>query len=208
MIKMSKGFITSTALTSRRLESMMRIRFLLIAALLIWPGFTLSADDRPSIDSFVGDWKGADVVSNIGRLAPDALTLRIQSVSGGFHMSWRDLGKSGRSEIGSDTIDAQFRTTDRSGVYEYAQKPGSLLTRMFASPATGNPLKGETLLWARIDGPFLAVYSMKIDPDGGFDLDHYSWIRTEKGLRLIFSKRTEDATAEAKIEGELVAVGG
>ncbi|MGI9498882.1 MAG: hypothetical protein ACR2P3_02510 [Geminicoccaceae bacterium] len=171
---MSKRSIALKTPTSRRLESMMSIRFLLIAALLIWPGFTLSADDHPSIDSFVGDWKGADVVSKVGRLAPDALTLRIQTVSGGFRTSWRDLGKSGRSEIGSDTTDAQFVLTDRPGVYEYAQKPGSLLTRMFASPATGNPLKGETLLWARIDGPLLAVYSMKVDPEGGFDLDHYS----------------------------------
>jgi len=69
-------------------------------------------------------------------------------------------------------------------------------------------LDGETLLWARVDDQTLAVYSMTVDRRGDFNLDHYSWTRTEKGLRLKFSKRTKDLGVETMIEGDLVAEGG
>ncbi len=181
---------------------------LLAVILTTWSGGVASADDPSSIDAFLGEWKGAEVTSAIESLAPDVLELRVQATSDGFRIAWKDLGPNARGGIGGDDLDAMFLPTDRPGVYEYAPKSGSLLERMFASPATGNPLKGETLLWARVDGPLLAVYSMRIDPDGGFDLDHYSWTRIESGLRLTFSKRTEDGGSEVMIEGELAAEGG
>lgn len=179
----------------------------LTVALLAWPGLAVLAADPPSIEAFVGSWKGRKASSAIDALPPDALSLEVQRDADGFRISWPDLSTDNQGNSGGDNINARFLPTGRTGVYEYAPKPGSLLTRMFASPATGNPLQGETLLWARIDGPTLAVYSMKIDPNGGFDLDHYSWTRTENGLQLIFSERTEDFGTETKLEGELVAKG-
>ncbi len=186
---------------------MKRMVLVLTAALLAWPGLTVLAADPPSIEAFVGSWKGRKASSVVGALPPDALSLEVQRAADGFRISWLDLSANNQGNSGGDSIDVRFLPTGRAGVYEYAPKPGTLLTRMFASPATGNPLKGETLLWARIDGPTLAVYSMKIDLNGGFDLDHYSWIRTENGLKLIFSERTEDPGMETKLEGELVAKG-
>ncbi len=183
------------------------LRLLLTMTLLTWSGMTASADDRTSIDAFLGAWQGIDVTSSLDGLTPDALKLHVQASADGFRVAWKDLGASARAGVGGDELDAQFLPTDRQGVFEYAPKPDSLLTRMFASPATGNPLNGETLLWARVDGPLLAVYSMKIGSDGGFDLDHYSWVRTETGLRSTFSKRTEDGGSGAVIEGELVPGG-
>lgn len=187
---------------------MTRPVFILVMAFLIGPGHPLLAADPPSIEAFIGNWKGSEITSAPGEAAPNALSTRIEADAGGFRMSWHDLGASGEDGIGSDDLDARFLPSGRPGVFEYAPKSGSLLARMFASPATGNPLKGETLLWARIDGSGLAVYSMRIDPNGGFDLDHYSWTRTEDGLRLSFSKRTEDFGSETVIEGELVKEGG
>ncbi|MGI9503984.1 MAG: hypothetical protein ACR2RE_13125 [Geminicoccaceae bacterium] len=155
----------------------------------------------------MGSWKGQGASSAIGALPSDALSLEVQRDADGFRISWPDLSTNDQGNSEGNSIDARFLPTGRTGVYEYAPKPGSLLTRMFASPATGNPLRGETLLWARIDGPTLAVYSMKIDPNGGFDLDHYSWTRIENGLQLIFSERTEDLEMQTKLEGELVTRG-
>jgi hypothetical protein len=184
---------------------MKRLQALLLITLAGWPGAPAWAADARSIDSFLGRWSGDEILSGNDALTPDALDLRIDKDGGGFSVTWHDLGGSG-----GDRIQARFLPTDRPGVYEFAPESGSFLSRMFASPATGNPLKGETLLWARldIDQPILAVYSMSVDRSGGMDLDHYAWTRTESGLRLTFSQRTQGDSTERRIEGDLVAAGG
>ena len=187
---------------------MWRLVFFPAIVLLAWPGLVVMAADQPSIEAFVGSWKGQEAPSGTDTLPQDALRLEIQRDADGFRISWIDLSVSSERNLGVDSIDVRFSPTDRVGVYEYAPKPGSLLTRMFASPTTGNPLKGETLLWARIDGLTLAVHSMKVDLNGDFELDHYSWTRVGDGLQLSYSKRTEDIGAEMVLEGELVAEGG
>ncbi|MEM9439649.1 MAG: hypothetical protein AAGA73_04315 [Pseudomonadota bacterium] len=161
--------------------------------------------DPPSIKAFLGSWAIAETSSQVEVLAPNALSVEVEAEADGFRLSWRDLGKSGSGGLGSDDIVARFVPSDRLGVYEYQPSSSSIITRMFASPVTGNPLEGETLIWARIDGPMLAVYSMKIDGKGGFDLDHYSWTKTDTGLQLTFVKKTEDLDSGAPIQGELVS---
>ena len=179
-----------------------------VMALLAWPGPVVMAADPSSIEAFEGRWKGRDAPSGTDTLPQDVLRLEIRRDADGFQISWDDLGAGSEGNLDVDSIDVRFSPTDRVGVYEYAPKPGSLLTRMFASPATGNPLTGETLLWARIDGSTLAVYSMKIDLNGDFELDHYSWTRVGDGVQLRYSKRTEDLGETTKLKGELVAEGG
>lgn len=181
------------------------LRRLSAATLMTFVAPVAMAADPFSIDAFVGSWKGDEAASEVGELAPDALALEIEAEAEGFRISWHDLGAGGQSGIGAEVIDARFAPADRPGVYEYEPSSGSLLSRMFASPATGNPLEGETLIWARIDDQTLAVYSMNIDQEGGFDLDHYSWTLTETGLRLTFSKQTEDLGPGAQIQGDLTA---
>lgn len=182
--------------------------FSLMMALLTWSSLAALAADRSSIEAFVGSWRGQKAPSATDALPPDMLSLDVQEGADGFRISWLDLGSRNRGNVGVDKLDASFSATNRAGVFEYAPTSSSLLTRMFASPKTGNPLKGETLLWARVDGPTLTVYSMKIDLNGGFDLDHYSWTRIEDKLQLSFKKRTEDSGAEIEQQGELVAKGG
>jgi hypothetical protein len=176
---------------------MRRVQALLLITLAACPGAIARADDGRSIGGFLGEWSGAEIVAGRGSLAPSALDLRVEQDAGGFAMAWHDLG------AGGDLVEARFLPTDRPGVYEVARESSSFLTRMFAAPATGNPLKGETLLWARIEDPVLAVYSMSVDRKGAMDLAHYTWTRTEDGLRLSFSD-----SAGSRIEGTLAAAGG
>ena len=188
---------------------MRRLVLFMATVSLALPGAASLAADPPSIEPFAGSWKGREVSSVSGETpSPDLLSLEVQGDTDGFRMSWHDLSARDEGKSRAGSIDVRFSPTDRAGVYEYAPNPGSLLTRMFASPATGNPLKGETLLWARVEGPTLAVYSMMIDMEGGFDLDHYTWTRTGDELHLTFSERTEDLGVETTFEGELVADGG
>ena len=83
----------------------------------------------------------------------------------------------------------------------------SLLSRLFADPATGNPLEGETLLWARLGGPTLIVYSLAIGSDGGFDLDRYARTLTDDGMTVRYTRRIENDLL-LTVEGRLEAAGG
>lgn len=184
-------------------DDMRRLVYFATAALLASPCLSALADDPPSIELFIGSWAAEN--ESPGN---EALRLDVQRDENGFRLAWVDLGTRDQGEAAAEDLDARFQPTARKGVYEFVPESGSLLTRMFASPATGNPLEGETLLWARLDGPTLAVYSMKVDGEGGFDLDHYSWTRAENGLQFSFGKQTEDLGTETILEGELVAKGG
>ena len=103
----------------------------------------------------------------------------------------------------SQKIDASFAPTDRPGVFAFEPGSSSLLTRLFADPATANPLEGETLLWARLAGATLTVYSLEIDTDGGFDLDRYARTLTDQGMTVRYDHRIENdliLTVEGRLE--------
>lgn len=188
------------------IERMKQFGLLLITALWLWPNLTL-ADDRHSIDRFLGQWTDGMILSAPVDLKLDILSTHIRSLGEGFRMTFTDLGKIAQGLSADQRIDAHFAPAKRKGVFEYVKEEGSFLQRMFASPASGNPLEGETLLWARIDGEILAVYSINVNDKGDLLLDHYSWTRTETGLRLLFSQRTDVLGAETMIEADLLTKG-
>ena len=186
---------------------MKRIEIFFAIAWLVWPGASALASDPSSIETFLGQWKGDQVLLEAESLPSDALDLKVRSDANGFRISWHDLSTSSADSSRTNKVNARFRPTGRPGVYEFVEEPGSFLTRMFASPSTGNPLEGETLLWARVADFTLTVYGMTVEPNGGFNLDRYRWARAESGLLLSFSRRTEDLADETRIEGKLVALG-
>ena len=187
---------------------MRRLILLFTMGSLSWAGLAARAADPASITPFVGSWTAGEELSADHELPLEALSLKVERDADGFRVYWHDLSAGDAAGTDHGSIDVRFQPTERAGVYEFAPSPSSLLTRMFASPATGNPLKGETLLWARIDGSTLAVYSMRIDAKGSFNLDHYSWTRTGDSLQLVYRQKTEDAGLGTRLEGELVAGGG
>ena len=87
---------------------------------------------------------------------------------------------------------ASFVATDRPGVYAFEPGNTSLLSRLFADPATGNPLAGQTLLWARLAGATLTVYSLAVNPQGGFELARYARTLQDGGLDIHFTERLEN----------------
>ena len=160
-----------------------------------------------SIHDFTGRWKGETISSPDDKITPERLSIEIKAAAGGFELFWNDLMRDDGSGWTTKPIEARFIRTDREGVFEYVPETGSFLDRMFASPLSGNPLDGETLLWARIDADMLAVYSLTVGESGRFGLDHYSWTRTEDGLTLRYREQTEQLGEEALIEGKLVPEG-
>ena len=83
---------------------------------------------------------------------------------------------------------------------------GSLLSRLFADPALGNPLEGDTLLWARLQDDALHVYSLAIDDRGGFALEHSTGQLTQDGMTTRYVLRLENEQI-VMVEGRLERAG-
>ena len=154
---------------------MRAIAALLLACLVAGPAL---ADP---LDPLVGSWR-AVAVTPAGPGEPPAapdLTLRLNREGGGFRLQWRVPG--------TGPLEVTFAPTDRPGVYGAEPGRGSLFG-MFAAPAAGDPLKGERLVWARIEGAALVVYSLALEPSGDFALDRSSHLPEAEGIALAFSR--------------------
>lgn len=173
-------------------------------------GATGARADESALKPFLGSWQGAEVGSSGGEaldLKPKDLDLRIAADNGGFRIVGTGFARGKDGRLSRETLEATFSPTERPGVYAFSAGEKSLLGRLFADPATGNPLKGETLLWARLDGRTLTVYSLAIDRRGGFDLDRYARTLTDDGMTVLYTRRIENDRIFT-IEGRLRAAGG
>jgi hypothetical protein len=180
-----------------------------VIALALASGSGAAAD--VTIQDFSGGWQGVELRTSGDdkglKFTPEDLDVEISSDGDGFHMSWTGLARQDGGKLTRQKTEASFTPTDRPGVYAFDPGGASLLSRLFADPATGNPLEGETLLWARLVGPTLTVYSLAIDSDGGFDLDRYARTLTDEGMTVGYTRRIENDLI-LTIEGRLEAAGG
>ncbi|MGH1477171.1 MAG: hypothetical protein ACRBM6_00335 [Geminicoccales bacterium] len=179
-----------------------------IASLLASVLLTTTASSASLVSEFAGPWSGQTIEKPYDTVEAEMIGIEIEERDDGFELSWNDLSPNGEEALSGQPLIAYFAKTDRDGVFEAQPEDGSFLDQMFASPETGNPLDGENLLWARIDSETLSVYSLKIDENGQFDLDHYSWVRTDGGLALHYRQQTEALGDEMSIKGLLVRAGG
>ena len=186
----------------------MRWRHVAVAGLALASATASAAD--PTIADFDGAWQGAELqISGDARglaLEPEDLDVQIQAGAGGFRISWTGLARQPGGDLARHKFDATFALTDRPGVYAF--EPGDTsFFGLFADPATGNPLEGEMLLWARLAGKTLTVYNLAITLDGGFDLDRYARTLGEDGMQVHLTHRMENNRV-VTIEGRLAPQGG
>jgi hypothetical protein len=185
----------------------MRWRHAVVAGLALGSATASAAD--PTIEDFDGVWRGTELrISGDAQelaLEPADLDVQIESERDGFRISWTGLARQD-GVLAPQKIDAGFRATDRPGIYAF-EPGGSSFFGLFASPATGNPLEGETLLWARLAGPTLTVYSLAITDSGDFGLDRYARTLLEGGLDVQYTHRISNNRV-VTVEGHVKAEGG
>ena len=178
-------------------------------ALLIGP-CAASAADQVTIQDFFGRWRGTEVkvdaAEQAPKLAPSDLDMTIAGEDGGFRIRALALGREQDGALVGRPLEATFTPTDVPGVFAFAPAAGSLLSSLFADPTVGNPLEGDTLLWARLQDDSLHVYSLAIDPGGGFALEHSIGRLTEDGLLARYELRSENDRV-ARVEGRLERAG-
>lgn len=177
--------------------------------LVVFEPLAAAAADA-TLEDFSGHWRGEEVTlpddTHGIELRPEDLDVSITPEGDGFRLRWIELERRGAGTFGRREIAASFRATDRPGVFAYHEVPGSLLGRLFASPATGNPLEGETLLWARLEGRTLVVYSLRLTHEGGFELHRAARTLEDGAMSLEHSIRTEGG-GKIGIRGRLRAAG-
>ena len=170
-----------------------------------------SAAVAVDLDDFFGSWRGFEVSIDAPEqsleLKPADLEMSIAGERGGFRLRSFSLARGRDGGLLLRPFDALFVPTETAGVFAYQPAAGSLLSRLFADPSTGNPLEGETLLWARLQDDVLHVYSLAIDERGGFALEHTTAQLTEDGLETDLSLRLENEQI-VTVAGRLERAGG
>jgi hypothetical protein len=180
-------------------------RALAATALLVGP--SVASADQVTIQDFVGEWRGAEVSVDAPeqalKLAPSDLDMTITEANGEFQIRALALGREPDGTLAARPLEASFAPTEVPGVFAFDPGTGSLLSSLFADPAVGNPLKGDTLLWARLQDDTLHVYSLAIDPAGGFALGHSTGRLTDDGMVAKYELRSQNdwvATVQGRLE--------
>jgi len=90
--------------------------------------------------------------------------------------------------VPSDWNSAVFISAPRGGMFTKAELP--------------NPLEGEPMRWAAVDGDALTVYSAGIAASGALEAQIYRRTLTKNGLDVIFL-RLEDEQVMLRADGQL-----
>ena len=180
---------------------------LAVAAMVSLVGPGAACADEVRIEDFVGKWRGVEFevagAEQAPKLTPADLDMTITDEDGGFGINAFALGREPDGTLAARPLEATFAPTDTPGVFAFDPGTGSLLSSLFADPAVGNPLKGDTLLWARLEGDTLHVYSLAIDPGGGYALEHSTGRLTDAGMLTSYELRSENdrvVTVEGRLE--------
>lgn len=168
--------------------------FLALGTLTAW------AEDLP-ITAFYGTWQGAGVAESADSLY-FAMTARdfdvvISAAGDGFAITWTTVIHSG-----GDPSNPDVRRRESSLTFEPSGRPG-----VYEATNSGNPVDGEVLSWARIDGNTLSVHQMTLNDGGGFDLSTYNRTLTSLGMELDF-QRLRDGEQIRSVTGRLIKVAG
>lgn len=176
----------------------MRFRFRaawLATALFLLPAVG-AAQDLP-LGAFFGKFSGSGLAQDADSLY-FGVTVRDLDVSigpenSGFFVEWTSVIRAGGDPNNPDvrrrTTRARFVPAERAGV--------------FKSPAAAEPIRGEPLNWAYINGNTLTVNVFVIRDDGGYEVQSYRRTLTAGGMGLEFT-RIRDGDAVRKVEGQLV----
>ena len=166
-----------------------------LAAIVLFTAPSAARADA-AIGNFLGQWRGVEV--NVGdaeeapKLSPADLDMAITEKNGGFRVRAFALGREPDGSVAPRQMDATLAPTDTPGVFAFEQGDGGLLSSLFADPAVGNPLEGDTLLWARVAGETLHVYSLAIDQAGGYALEHATGELAGDGMVTRYELRLEN----------------
>lgn len=176
-------------------------------ALFLVLGSLSAATANDGIERFFGSYVGSGTAERLDTKTTEQRDLDV-TIEGykdnGFTIKWITVMRGADGErtgegVKRRAIEEHFVPyADRKGVYIDAPSGG-----LFSKAELPNPLKGEPMRWAAIDGDTFSVYSMAITDTGASELQVYHRTLTDKGLKIAFL-RMHDETVLVRVTGELI----
>jgi hypothetical protein len=154
------------------------------------------ARDLP-VKAFYGKFAGGGIAHNADS-EYFAMTTRdfdvdIGPESGGVRIEWTSVIRRG-----GDPLKPSVRRKMTSKLLTPTATPN-----VFHGSESGNPLKGEEMCWARIDGNTLVVFLMTVGADGIYELQQYDRTLSGAGMTLLF-RSWRDGDRLRSVTGNLV----
>ena len=154
------------------------------------------AKDLP-IAAFYGNFAGGGIAHNSDS-EYFAMTTRdfdvvIRPEGGAVRIDWTSVIRGG-----GDPVNPKIRRKTSSKLLQATGAPN-----VFHGSKSGNPLKGEELCWARIDGNTLTVFLMTVSKSGIYELQQYDRTLSGTGMKLLF-RSWRDGDRLRSVSGKLV----
>ncbi len=161
------------------------------------------------IERFFGNFVGAGTAERPGETTIEQrdMDVSIAAYKGtGFTIKWITVirgpqGERAGADVRRREIEDDFVLSENlENIFILAPKGG-----MFTRAKLPNPLEGDPMRWASVDGDTLTIYSLGIAPRGGAELQIYHRTLTETGLKTHFL-RMEDEVVVVRVDGELTRI--
>jgi len=176
---------------------MKRIIILAATLLAMIPVAVQAAADLP-ISAYFGKFSGGGVAQNRDSIY-FAVTARDFDITispargNGFRIDWTSVIRHGGTPK-----QPEIRRKASSKTLTGTATPG-----VFRGTATGNPLDGGEMCWARIRGNTLTIFLMTVSKGGNYELQQYDRTLSGTGMKLVFRSMRDGETVRT-VTGRLV----
>jgi len=167
----------------------------------------VAAQDGDPVGPFVGTYVGtAEVFGPDGTLEErrDMDIVVVDEPRGGFTIRWINVtlvdGRRDVPGVERRLDEVRFMEGESPGRF-VEEVRGSLFERRRAV----EPLEGDPIVWARIDGDSLGIFNFVLRDDGAYALQTYERILTDVGMDIVYRSIVEGEVIR-RIEGRTVRV--
>lgn len=155
------------------------------------------AADELAVEAFYGNYRGSGIsrsdVSDYFGLTVRDLDVTINGAAGGgFTVEWTTVIREGGSPDNPDIRRKSDRLT-----FAPTTRPG-----VFRADRTGDPLAGEPLTWAHLEGYTLTIHTVSVLDSGDYVVQTYNRTLSDLGMELEFISVRSGETMR-RVEGRL-----
>lgn len=186
-----------------------------VAAALVWAlaAAVAAAAAAPAVADddlaapFFGTYVGTATVYNRDGAVEEQRDMDItvtEAARGAFSITWVNVtlvdGRRDVPGVQRRVDEVTLTPGDRPGIYTEEMRQSMFETRRRMDPMAGDPLR-----WARIQGGRIGTYALVIGEDGGYELQTYERVLTPTGLDIEF-RRIVNGVVERRITGHTIRV--
>ncbi len=157
------------------------IRIVICACFVVsTSGFANAQDLSPA--AFFGTFQGSGFAENkdsiyFGTTVRD-LDVVIGPSGSGFNVTWTTIIRGG-----GDPSKPNVRRKTQTATFAPTERPN-----IFRGAPSGDPLAGNSYIWAKVEKTTMTVFIMSINEDGGYNMQSYARTLSGYGMDLVFSR--------------------